>query len=77
MYNPISIEFFDQLEVAIQREIPSTIVYLKGNNKETIKSVVKTLKVIDYKEYLVLQTKEEISLYDILSFNGKVHKKIS
>lgn len=76
MYNPISVEFFDQLEVAIQRKIPSTISYLSNNEIKEVKSVVQTLIVIDYKEYLVLKTKEQIALENILSFNGKIHKKI-
>ena len=76
MYNPISLEFFDQLEVAIQRKIPSTIIYINDNKKEEIKGVVTTLKLKNHKEYLVLKTKEEIALENVLSFNGKVYKKI-
>lgn len=76
MYHPISLEFFDQLEVAIEREIPSTVVYLKEHKQETVKDVVKTLAVEDYKEYLVLRSGEKIRLDLILSFNGKVHRKV-
>ena len=76
MYNPISVEFFDQLEVAIQRAIPSTIIYLDKEEEKQIKGVVKTLEVIDYKEFLVLKTNVKIQLSEVLSFNGKVHRKI-
>ncbi len=76
MYNPISLEFFDQLEVAIQRKIPSTIIYIKDEEKKEIKALVIELKLKNHKEYLVLKTKEEIALESILSFNGKVYKKI-
>lgn len=74
MYNPISVEFFDQLEVAMQRKIPSTIVYINNDKKETISGIVKTLILINHKEYLVLESKEEIALESVISFNGKVYK---
>ena len=76
MYNPISNEFFDQLNVAMQRKIPSTIVYLKDEgSKETVKGIVKTMEVIKGKEFLVLQSKEKIRLDTILTFNGKRHRE--
>ena len=33
MYTPIHVNFFDQLNVAMQRKIPSTVVYLENNEK--------------------------------------------
>ncbi|WP_024954490.1 hypothetical protein [Sulfurospirillum arcachonense] len=74
MYAPISNEFYDQLTVAIQRKIPSTIVYLDNEQKETIKGVVATLSVIDYKEFLILKSGEKIRLDLIFTFNGKKHR---
>jgi Rho-binding antiterminator len=72
MYNPISCEFFDQLDIAIQRKIPSTIVYYNNNEEiETVKGLVTTLMVIKGKEYLVLNSKQQIRLDLIISFNGK------
>jgi len=71
MYNPISCEFFDQLDISIQRKIPSTIVYYNNEKIETIKGLVTTLLVIKGKEYLVLNTKQQIRLELIISFNGK------
>ena len=81
MYNPISTEFFDQLTVAMQRKIPSRIVYYqneeqeKKQEKQEIKALVKTMEVIDGFEFLVLDTKEKIKLSLVLTFNGKRHRK--
>ncbi|MBU3015068.1 transcriptional antiterminator Rof [Poseidonibacter lekithochrous] len=80
MYNPISCEFFDQLNVAMQRKIPSTVVYIKKEEnkeqtKETAKGIVKTMEVIDGIEYLVLDSQEKIRLDFVLTFNGKRHKE--
>lgn len=72
MYNPISCEFFDQLNVAMQRKIPSTIVYLKDEEqKETLKGIVKTMEVIDGIEFMVLDSNVKIRLDTVLTFNGK------
>lgn len=76
MYNPISCEFFDQLDVAIKRKIPSTIIYFKDKEILTTKGLVDTLIVIDGKEYLVLSDKQQIRLDFIISFNGKKYIEI-
>jgi Rho-binding antiterminator len=75
MYTPISCEFFDQLNVAMQRKIPSTVVYLENGEKKTIKGLVQTMSVIDGFEYLVLNTKEQIRLDTVVIFNGRRHKE--
>jgi len=81
MYNPISTEFFDQLTVAMERKIPSRIVYYQNEEQEEkqektdIKALVKTMEVIDGFEFLVLDTKEKIRLSLVLTFNGKRHRK--
>ena len=75
MYNPISCEFFDQLDVAMKRKIPSTIVYLENDIKKTIKGLVKTMSVIEGIEYMILDTKEQIRLDSVLTFNGRRHKE--
>ena len=80
MYNPISTEFFDQLMVAMERKIPSKIVYYlnkeqeKKQEKTEIKGLVKTMEVIDGFEFLVLETKEKIRLSSVITFNGKRHR---
>lgn len=75
MYTPISNAFFDQLMVAIQREIPSTVVYLDNDEKKTLKGIVQTLEVIDGKEFMVLKSKEKIKLENVVMFNGRRHKE--
>ena len=77
MYNPISTEFFDQLMVAIERKIPSKIVYYENEEQEKtkIKALIKTMEVIDGFEFLVLDTKEKIRLSMVITFNGKRHRE--
>ncbi|WP_309497836.1 transcriptional antiterminator Rof [Sulfurovum sp.] len=81
MYNPISTEFFDQLTVAMERNIPSKIEYYQNEEqeqkqeKQTIKALVHTMEVINGYEYLILDTKEKIRLSLVLTFNGKRHRE--
>lgn len=75
MYTPISCEFFDQLNVAMQRKIPSTVVYLENDEKKTIKGLIQTMSVIDGIEYLIMNKKEQIRLDTVLTFNGRRHKE--
>ena len=81
MYNPISSEFFDQLTVAMERKIPSTIVYYanaeqeKNKEKQEVKALVETMELIDGFEFLVLDTKEKIKLSLVVTFNGKRYRK--
>ncbi|PLY10568.1 MAG: transcriptional antiterminator Rof [Arcobacter sp.] len=76
MYNPISCEFFDQLDVAIKRKIPSTIIYFNEEEILTVKGLVHTLIVIKGKEYLLLDNKQQIRLDLVISFNGKKYIEI-
>lgn len=80
MYNPISSEFFDQLIVAMERKIPSSIEYYqnteqeKQKKKQNIKALVQTIELIDGFEFLILETKAKIRLSLIIRFNGKRHR---
>ena len=80
MYNPISSEFFDQLMVAMERKIPSSIEYYKNEEQEKSKTLqqkkalVKTIELIDGFEFLVLESKEKIRLSLVVKFNGKRHR---
>lgn len=74
MYHPVSCEFYDQLNVAIQRKIPSTVVYLDNEQKSSVKGIVTTLSVIDYKEFLVLESGQKIRLDLVFTFNGKKYR---
>ncbi len=81
MYNPISNEFFDQLTVAMERKIPSRIVYYQNEEQEKkqektdTKALVKTMEVINGFEFLILDTKEKIRLSLVITFNGKKHRE--
>ncbi|MDY0052452.1 MAG: transcriptional antiterminator Rof [Aliarcobacter sp.] len=75
MYTPISLDFFDQLNVAMQRKIPSTVVFLDNGEKKTLKGLVHTMEVIDGIEYMILNTKEKIRLDKVVFFNGRRHKE--
>ena len=80
MYNPISSVFFDQLTVAMERQIPSTIVYYENEEQEKkkdlqeTKALVKTMELIDGFEFLVLDSQEKIKLSWVVKFNGKRHR---
>ncbi len=80
MYNPISSEFFDQLMVAMERKIPSSIEYYENEEQEKSKTLqqkkalVKTIELIDGFEFLVLESKEKIRLSLVVKFNGKRHR---
>ncbi len=80
MYSPISSEFFDQLTVAMERKIPSTIEYYQNEEQEEakecqhIKALVTTMELIDGFEYLVLDTQEKIRLSWVVKFNGKRYR---
>ena len=80
MYNPISSEFFDQLTVAMERKIPSKIVYYaneeqeKRKEKQEVKALVETMELIDGFEFLVLDRKEKVRLSLVVTFNGKRHR---
>jgi len=75
MYTPISCEFFDQLNVAMQRKIPSTVVYLENSEKKTIKGLIQTMSVIDGIEYVILNKNDQIRLDTVLTFNGRRYKE--
>ncbi|MCK5854030.1 MAG: transcriptional antiterminator Rof [Sulfurovaceae bacterium] len=81
MYNPISTEFFDQLMVAMERQIPSKIEYYQNEEEEKkqektdTKALVKTMEVIDGFEFLVLDTEEKIRLSWVIAFNGKRYRE--
>ncbi len=81
MYNPISSQFFDQLTVAMERKIPSTVEYYQTEEQEKkqeitqVKALVKTMEVIDGFEFLVLDTNEKIRLSLVVKFNGRRHRE--
>ncbi len=76
MNNPISCDFYDQLMVAIQRKIPSNIVYFHKQQNISVKDVVTEITMIGYEEFLILKRGQKINLQHILTFNGKKHKAL-
>ena len=81
MYNPISTDFFDQITIAMERKIPSTVEYYqneeqeKKQEKQHTKALVKTMELIGGFEFLVLDTNEKIKLSLVIKFNGKRHRE--
>ena len=52
-----------------------TVVYLENGEKKTLKCLIQTMSVIDGIEYMILNTKEQIKLANVLTFNGRRHKE--
>ena len=48
MYNPISNDFFDQLTVAMQRKIPSTIEYYQNEAQEKKQEKIRLSLVVKF-----------------------------
>lgn len=76
MNTPISCEFYDQLMVAIQRKIPSSIVFIDNQKSTSVKDVVVEITMMEYEEFLILKSGQKINLQHILTFNGKKHKTL-
>ena len=81
MYNPISSDFFDQLTVAMEREIPSKIEYYDTKEQEQnkdlqeVKAVLKSMKLVDGFEFVVLSSEKSIRLSWVVKFNGRRHRE--
>ncbi len=72
----ISCEFFDQLNVAMQRKIPSTVVYLKDEEtKETLKGIGKNIEVGQGKQLLVWESEERMRLDTVGTLKRKRHRE--
>lgn len=68
-YTPISCSFYDELEAAAVKKIPSTIIYKDKEDVKTIKGLIADFKTKDKKEFLILENKKQIRLDKIISFN--------
>lgn len=78
MYKPVTCEFYDQLNVIIQRQIPTTIIYLEEENSAlelTIKDYISSMTLENNEEFLVLKSKQKIRLDLVMFLNGKRYKK--
>ena len=82
MYNPASSDFFDQLTVTMERNIPPIIEYYQNDDEEEeeakeiqyVKALIVTMELVDGLEFLVLDTEEKIRLSLVVKFNGKRHR---
>lgn len=78
MYKPVTCEFYDQLNVIIQRQIPTTIIYLEEENNSLelkIKDYIASMTLENNEEFLVLKSKQKIRLDLVMYLNGKRYKK--
>ncbi|NQY20708.1 MAG: transcriptional antiterminator Rof [Campylobacteraceae bacterium] len=78
MYRPVNCEFYDQLNVIIQRQIPTTIIYIKKENDSeefTAKDYIKSMTLENNEEFLVLKSNQKIRLDLVHFLNGKKYKK--
>jgi len=78
MYKPVSCEFYDQLNVIIQRQIPTSIIYLEtedSTSEEKIKDYVSEMTLEHNEEFLVLKSKQKIRLDLVMYLNGKKYKQ--
>ena len=78
MYRQVNCEFYDQLNVIIQRQIPTTIIYIKKENDSeefTAKDYIKSMTLENNEEFLVLKSNQKIRLDLVHFLNGKKYKK--
>lgn len=75
MYEPVSCEFYDQLNVIVQRKIPTSIIYLLNNEEVEIKGKLVEMTYENDEEFLILDSTFKIRLDLVLYLNGKKYKK--
>ncbi|MFT4971223.1 MAG: Rho-binding antiterminator [Paraglaciecola sp.] len=70
-YQPISCDFYDELELLAMRKTVAKIVIRKEEDGvEEISNVIKTLYTKNKEEFLVLENGNEIRLDKLVSVNG-------
>jgi len=78
MYKPVTCEFYDQLNVIIQRQIPTTIIYLEEQNSTielNVKDYISSMTLENNEEFLQLKSKQKIRLDLVMYLNGKRYKQ--
>jgi len=74
-YQPISCDYYDELEIVAMRQTIAKIVFRNEEDEEiTISTKIKTLQTRNSEEFLILENGEEIRLDRLVSMNGKVVK---
>jgi transcriptional antiterminator Rof (Rho-off) len=73
LYNPVSCDFYDKLEVFAKIGKPVRIWYFeeKGKKKK-LDSVIKAVIIHDYFEWIVLEDGREIALDKLLEVGGVI-----
>lgn len=70
-YQPISCDFYDELELLALRKTAAKIVIRTAENEiKEIESVIKTFYTKEKEEFMVLENGEEIRLDKLVSVNG-------
>lgn len=78
MYKPVTCEFYDQLNVIIQRQIPTAIIYLEEENSSielSVKDYISSMTLENNEEFLQLKSKQKIRLDLVMYLNGKRYKQ--
>jgi len=74
-YQPISCDYYDELEIVAMRQTIAEIVFKNEKGVETtISTKIKTLQTRNSEEFLILENGDEIRLDRLVSMNGKVVK---
>lgn len=74
-YQPISCDYYDELEiVAMHQSIAKIIFRNEAGEETTISTKIKTLQTRNSEEFLILANGDEIRLDKLVSMNGKVIK---
>jgi len=74
-YQPISCDYYDELEIVAMRQTVAQIVFKNESGEEnTISTKIKTLQTRNSEEFLILENGDEIRLDKLISMNGKIVK---
>jgi len=70
-YQPISCDFYDELELLALRKTPATILIQTEDGIATINSVIHTFQTKNKEEFMILEDGQSIRLDLLISVNGK------
>jgi len=70
-YQPISCDFYDELELlALRKTVAKIVIRTEENENKELQNVIKTFYTKDKEEFMVLGNGEEIRLDKLVSVNG-------
>lgn len=74
-YQPISCDYYDELEIVAMRQTVAEIVFRNTQEEEvSLFTKIKTLETRNSEEFLILENGDEIRLDKLVSMNGKIVK---